>query len=53
MANLSYEDCIYIDYAIEYSGFGNDFDQNKIELLFWEKPQDTYEKGTEYYSRKK
>lgn len=46
--NLSYSDSVFILYAVKNSGFNR---QNyEIEMLFWDSPQDKYQKGSEIYS---
>ena len=43
--NVSYSESIYIAYAVACEGF--EYNKEEVQLLFWNKPQDTYLKGTE------
>ncbi|MBQ7373015.1 MAG: hypothetical protein IJW64_00390 [Clostridia bacterium] len=45
--NVSYDDEVYILYAVTNSGF--DKTKNEITMLFWTELQDAYVKGTEAY----
>ena len=46
-ANLSFEDSVYVLYAVSHEGIEYD----AIQMLFWTSPQDVYTVGTEAYSK--
>ena len=46
-ANLSFEDSVFVLYAISHEGVAYD----GIQMLFWTEPQEEYTVGTETYSK--
>ena len=50
--NLSFEDNVYIKYAVKLNGTTAEELGNNFEMLFWTAPQTSYTKGSESFSAK-